>query len=299
MNSNQAKRIPIADFLRRIGATQDTAKSTDSDKWFYSPFREERSASFKVNIEKNVWSDYGGAGKQGGNITDLVMKLYNVDFSGALKVLDKETPGIDRLPNRPTEQPAANSRQNRILKVAEINKKPLITYLTDVRRIPIDLARIYAVECTYTSDDRLSRGLRHFYAIGFRNDQGGYELRNPQFKGGTSPKGITTIPGEDRQSVNVFEGFISFLSALVLLKGKDRRFINDVIVLNSLSFVNDELILTLQRYRTVNLFLDNDESGKKAASCVLSSIPYAVDYSPKYYPQHKDFNDFLTAQPHE
>ena len=34
---------------------------------------------------------------------------------------------------------------------------------------------------------------RRFFAIGFRNDAGGWELRSPQFKGSSAPKSITTF----------------------------------------------------------------------------------------------------------
>ena len=33
-------------------------------------------------------------------------------------------------------------------------------------------------------------GERRFFAIGFRNDAGGWELRSPQFKGSSAPKSI-------------------------------------------------------------------------------------------------------------
>lgn len=36
-------------------------------------------------------------------------------------------------------------------------------------------------------------GERRFFAIGFRNDAGGWELRSPQFKGSSAPKSITTF----------------------------------------------------------------------------------------------------------
>ena len=51
-------------------------------------------------------------------------------------------------------------------------------------------------------------GGKPYFALAFRNDSGGYELRNPRFKGSTS-KDITHIrqQGEPREKCLVFEGF--------------------------------------------------------------------------------------------
>lgn len=54
---------------------------------------------------------------------------------------------------------------------------------------------------------------RCFFAIGLRNDCGGWELRSERFKGSSPPKQITTIDHQaDR--VIVFEGFMDFLACL-------------------------------------------------------------------------------------
>ena len=50
-------------------------------------------------------------------------------------------------------------------------------------------------------------------ALGFKNDRGGFELRNKFLKLSTSPKAITTIHGAAK-ALNVFEGFMDYLSAL-------------------------------------------------------------------------------------
>jgi hypothetical protein len=47
--------------------------------------------------------------------------------------------------------------------------------------------------------------------LGFQNDQGGYELRNPSFKASVSPKTITTLLNVG-QEVAVFEGFFDLFS---------------------------------------------------------------------------------------
>ena len=58
-------------------------------------------------------------------------------------------------------------------------------------------------------------GERRFFAIGFRNDAGGWELRSPQFKGSSAPKSITTLEEQRRVAVPV-EGRDGFRGAAPL-----------------------------------------------------------------------------------
>ena len=57
------------------------------------------------------------------------------------------------------------------------------------------------------------RGKR-YYAIGFRNDAGGLELRNRFFKGCISPKDIS-LKHNGSDVCDVFEGFMDYLSAMI------------------------------------------------------------------------------------
>jgi hypothetical protein len=134
-------------------------------------------------------------------------------------------------------------------------------------------------EAYYTNNDK------QYFALAFENDSNGYELRSKYFKGCTK-KDITTIPGKGN-SLNLFEGFFDYLSALTCF---DERSCNTTIVLNSL--VNlDKVDLT--RYDKINLFLDNDKSGIKTATDIIQKHPGAVNRSQQFYRFCKDFNEYL------
>ena len=64
----------------------------------------------------------------------------------------------------------------------------MVSYLTG-RGIDPAIARTYCREVRYTI------GGKEYFAVGFRNDAGGWELRSDRFKGGSSPKYITTLKG--------------------------------------------------------------------------------------------------------
>ena len=56
-----------------------------------------------------------------------------------------------------------------------------------------------------------------YFAVGFPNRSGGYEIRNKLFKGCIAPKDITHIQQEQpKESCYLFEGFMDYLSFLTL-----------------------------------------------------------------------------------
>ena len=67
MDIEAMKRFPIEDFLARLG--HHPVQRRANAVWYRSPYREEKTPSFKVNPEKNLWFDFGEG--KGGNIFAL------------------------------------------------------------------------------------------------------------------------------------------------------------------------------------------------------------------------------------
>ncbi|WP_145665175.1 hypothetical protein [Chitinophaga polysaccharea] len=76
---------------------------------------------------------------------------------------------------------------------APIISQTLLHYL-EVRCIPLQLALRFCREIKH------SLYKMDYYAVGFKNDADGYELRNPYFKGSSSPKGFTGETGTLRMA---------------------------------------------------------------------------------------------------
>src|ERR1700735_1120525 len=57
-----------------------------------SPFTSERTASFVVSPEKQIWHDFSSG--KGGNMFSFVMEVEGLDFKGALELLARKA-GID------------------------------------------------------------------------------------------------------------------------------------------------------------------------------------------------------------
>ena len=207
MTIQDAKQIKLADYLQSLGYTP--VKQQGKSLWYKSPLRNESDASFKVNTELNQWYDFG-IGK-GGNIIALAAELYHSEnVAYLLERIAERTPYIRPASFSFGEQKAHNSSFQGV-QVGELSSPALIDYLRG-RGINIELAKR---EC---KELRFEHNGKPYFAIGFPNMAGGYELRNRYFKGCLAPKDITHIrqQGKQRAVCYLFEGFMDYLSFLTI-----------------------------------------------------------------------------------
>ena len=88
MNIQEAKNIRLVDFLAGFG--HEPVIQRGNSVWYKSPFRTEKEASFKVDLHKELWYDFG-LGK-GGDIITLAKEIYRTqDVSRVLRCIDTET----------------------------------------------------------------------------------------------------------------------------------------------------------------------------------------------------------------
>lgn len=284
MTIEEAKKIAIADYLASNGIFP--TKQQNNNLWYLSPLREEKEPSFKVNLHLNMWIDFGTGEK--GDIINLVQKLQRTDsVSYALKEIEEKLPHI-----------APNSfsfrKQTSFQSLEGITIKPLtniaLIKLLDERKIPKDIAEHYCKEVYYKCNDK------HYFAIAFANEQGGYETLNKYFKGCISPKGITAIENEN-SSCCVFEGFVDFLSYIVLKtqQNPEQVKLKDYFILNSVNNLS-KLLDRLNKYEQIYCFLDNDDAGKMALNKISQQYGLKVFDQSKHYKEHNDLNDYLTGK---
>ena len=263
----------------------------------FHPLREERTPSFKVDYVQNLWYDFGLG--EGGTLRTLVMRLERCDSREAIRRLQNGekrdagsvslSPGVGERPAAggplPVLRPAAVPAL-RILSDAPRRHPALVGYLSSRGIVP-------SVAAAFCREVRYEVNGRAFFAVGFRNDAGGWELRSARFKGSSSPKHITTFDNRS-DTVIAFEGFMDFL-AYLSLKHPERLRI-DAAVLNSV--VNlPKAIPFLSRHPVIHAFFDNDEAGRKTTSDLIRLCPRSevIDQS-SFYSGHKDVNDYLIAR---
>jgi hypothetical protein len=229
-----------------------------------------------------LWIDYGT--NEGGTLIDLVMRIENCSNGEAMRILEQRisgTPSFSFQRNNLLEEKEVKQEPAiQITGIAPLSSPPLIDYFHE-RRINADIAKFHCKEINYSVNGK------PYFAIGFRNDTGGYELRSKYFKGCTSKAVTSHIFGQS--SCQIFKGFMDYLSFLTM-KNWQRSPV-DVIVLNSLTNL-PKITNSLAEYKSVALFLDNDEAGKRAVQNLRSVCKEVIDQS-LHYANHKDLNDYL------
>lgn len=286
MNINDIKQIKLHDFLAAIGCKP--VKQYGVNLMYLSPLRAEKHASFKVNTEINQWYDFV-IGK-GGNIIDLAELLYkSSDVLYLIHQIERNAPS--NVPaSLPTAQPTLQKNSFEQLQVQPLIHPALIKYLEE-RCIDVETARTVCKELHFDT-----RG-KHYFGIGFPNIAGGYEIRNPFFKGCIAPKDISHFYAEEPKKVCfLFEGFMDFLSFMTLRRKENdglRR--QDYLVLNSVSNIQKALE-RLSQYDSILCFLDNDEAGRNAYLQLSKELGKSVTDASTLYNGYKDLNEYLCAE---
>ena len=286
MNIDQIKQIKLQDFLAAMGCKP--VKQYGVNLMYLSPLRTEKHASFKVNTEINQWYDFGIG--RGGNIIALAELLYNSsDVSYLIHQIERNAPSSVS-GSLPTVKPTTPQNSFEHLQVLPITHPALIKYLEE-RCIDIETARTVCKELHFDT-----RG-KHYFGIGFPNIAGGYEIRNPFFKGCIAPKDISHFYAEEPKNVCfVFEGFMDFLSFMTLRRKENdglRR--QDYLVLNSVSNIQKALE-RLSQYDSILCFLDNDEAGRNAYLQLSKELGKSVTDASTLYNGYKDLNEYLCAE---
>jgi len=255
LSLSEAKEVDMVDYLSRLG--HEPLKIRNNDFWYLSPLREEKTPSFKVSRNLNRWYDHGLG--RGGNLIDFGIEYHHCTFG---ELLDKLSGNFSL--QKPFVQPLKNTNEPepkiKVLVDFALTSYALLRYL-EQRHIPIEIAEKYCQEVRYELNDKT------YYGIGFKNDSGGFEIRNPYFKGSSSPKDITTFKNGSNEAI-VFEGFTDFLSFKALHKNLPENSL-DFVVLNSVSFF-ERARLFMEQHQAIRLYLDRDTAGQNHSQRALS-----------------------------
>src|ERR1700745_2354283 len=81
-----------------------------------SPFNDEKTPSFIVSPEKQIWHDFSSG--KGGNVFSFVMEMEGVDFKTALELLARKA-GIDLEQYRPASGQRRGPNKERLYELLE------------------------------------------------------------------------------------------------------------------------------------------------------------------------------------
>ena len=299
MRADQARQIPISAYLERSGIQPAKVTRGGRELWYTSPLREaEKTPSFKVDTDKNLWFDHGMA--RGGNVIDLVIEMRRVTVKEALAILESGFAGtvpaatMSLLENhgapageKEKDQP---DRSFAILNTRDVEHPALWQYLFS-RCISMGLVRRYLKEVRFKPAGKP----KQYFAIGFPSGEG-FDARSPVFKGFIGKaKDITILNFADKGTVAVFEGPYDFLSWLAMrdLSEPDCG----VVILHSVALRGRALkAITEHGYGRVALYLDRDSGGQETTAFFQRELGNrnVVDRSP-LYDGFKDLNEWRVA----
>lgn len=290
------KEQNMVPFLERLGHLPK--KKNGNAFWYLSPFRQEQTPSFKVSAGQfgiDLFWDYGTG--EHGNLVDFCCKYYCLTAKGLYQrmISDGPTFFFDQQNHSKIlasqKEHDGNSQGIIINEIKSLVHPALIQYFK-TRAILPEIYMQYCNEIHYTV------GNRQFFAVGFSNVEGGWELRNAYFKGASSPKSFSRIE-RGSESVILFEGFMDFLSLMVIRELapdhlKELPLTSDYIILNSLALWN-KCRPVLDSYSQINLFLDRDDAGILQTKNALAIGNQFLDRS-ELFVGAKDVNDWLAQQ---
>ena len=279
----------LVDLLTHLG--YEPVKRVRNEQLYLSMLRDsDTQPSFSVNDKQGTWFDFGEG--KGGNIIDFALQYWKgLPFPEILEKIVMTcgvlTPALGTSPNY-KRQPLAKKEPNyQIIDIRDLGcNAAILSYLSSRGIGTVAEGRLK--EIYYYIEDE-NKKQNKFFAAGWQNEQGAWEIRNVNFKGCLGHKAISFIPNSEKR-LAVFEGFFNYLSWLT-----ENKFAPDsVLVLNSLSLLQAG-IHKAQDFRDISLFLDNDPSGRQATLDFTSALPWAKDRA-GIYTGYNDYNDLIVAE---
>lgn len=169
----EARQTDIVDYLEQLGYRPE--KISNNDYWYLSPLRDEKEASFKVNRKLNAWYDHGSG--KGGNIIDFGIEYHKCSIPEFIQNLSqsfffhRKTLSVQQPQSNTQGKQEALEPKIKVIAAKPLTNPALCLYLSE-RKIPLGIAERYCKEVLFEMYDK------RYFAIGFENKSGGFELRN-------------------------------------------------------------------------------------------------------------------------
>jgi len=247
---------------------------------YHAPYREDRRPSFRVNVAKGLWFDFGLS--KGGDIFDLAGEIIgSSDFiTQARHIAETLNSPLPMKENMTFMKKETVHYKMEDVEFVPIWSRLLKNYLRE-RNIPMEVALPNCEEVRYKANGK------QYFSLAFKNVSGGYEIRNKFFKGCIPPKDYSLIDNGSKHC-NVYEGYFDYLSAVTLglTNGEDQLVLNSV---STLGRVMDKL----GEYEQINCYLDNDNAGRRTVETLHKHFGDKVKDCSGLYKGEKDLNEYL------
>jgi hypothetical protein len=281
------ENISLVDLLRNLGF--ESAKQVGKERLYISMLRDsDTNPSFSVNDKAGTWYDHGEG--KGGNIIDFGLQYWQgLTFPEVLAKIVSVSQAYPMQAQMKFQRKLKTTDEPNyaVVEIKELGHHPVLTnYLESRAVMSVAAGRLKEVYYFIENDNKVRS---NFFAAGWHNETGSWEVRNANFKGCLGHKAISFIPNSERR-LAVFEGYFDYLSWLT-----DNPFSTEsVLVLNSLALLQPGLIKA-QPFSDIYLFFDHDPSGRRATAAFKQAMPAAIDCS-GIYTGYNDYNDKIVAE---
>lgn len=313
--------------IESTGAQPASSNTAKGEFMYHAPYREDSSASLKINVHEQLFIDFGQTGAQG-DVLDLTRLIFGrgdknaFPFVEAVKWLERFSGGSvapeavkpRQRSEKPAPRPHPEGDRFTFVKSTPITARTHagnIAYITETRQIPLEIAKRHLEVITYKDhqaafDDPL-RGQR--YGIGRQNDAGGFEVRAPSlnsdFKTSLGQKDVTSYAGRPAaRTGDVFEGIFDALSYWAMTGQLEPT--NPTIILNTGRFAARaaEMMLTRPEWQGVEqwrIWQHQDPEGERVTEIICDEVSgqRAAGTMEAYYAGYNDLNEFWTQAPHQ
>ena len=268
---------------------------------YYSPFRDESTPSFHIDAATNRWYDFGTS--EGGGLFEFVCRIAGITRGEVYDWLASFRSMIPESEYREVIEKAKKVKPSRIIVDSasqNFTRHKLVEY-AQARAVTKEILERYCEEVLYHID---AYPQKQYFAIGFKNNDGGYVLRSSLTKKCTSsamttldPQGCLTdkITGD---KVLVFEGFMDFLSWISSVQQDTPQY--DCCILNSVSNI-EKALPWITAHKNIAAFMDNDEAGRNTLQKIIENVPddagkVCVYDMAKLYEGYNDLNEKLSDE---
>lgn len=126
-----------------------------------SPFSQEKTPSFVVSPEKNIWHDFSSG--RGGDVFSFIMELEGLDFKGAMEILGRQA-GVDV--SQMSSDSGLSKRKERIFEALDlatkyyqkslVSNRPALEYILKKRKLSHEIVQTFRLGYAPNSDHAVS-----------------------------------------------------------------------------------------------------------------------------------------------
>ncbi|KXX72729.1 toprim domain-containing protein [Flammeovirga sp. SJP92] len=269
----------------------------------------DKTPSFYVK-ENRIF--YCHSSKCGGNLIEIIKILDNCSVQEAIIKQNNISGSQDlqeKMENLKKTSGAKSRRETNITRevtnTSHVSKREDVCKQLKLRGLNPHIVALYCEIIYYTQNGKKNSSGRDFYAVGWKNNNGGVELSSAsqsyRFKATIDKKGVTFIPSTSTsKKLMIFESMFDFIAMHELNERELLVEKNNILILNSTTSITKELLeWIVLLFNDVQLFLDNDPAGDMASFEIKSfmeekKVKYA-DNRIMYYPA-VDVNEFVIQQ---